>query len=125
MSESTHVRGTRGEQMAARFLTRKGYTILHRNYRDKTSRNEIDLIVRQDDCIVFVEVKTGCAQAFGNPETWVDTRKQKRVTRAASQFIHDYDLYDSDCRFDVIGITLDRGRFLIKHLKHAFRGTEQ
>ena len=123
MSESTHVRGSQGEQVAARFLIRKGYTILHRNYRDKISRSEIDLVVRQDDCIVFVEVKTGSAHTFGAPETWVDVRKQRRVARAASHYIHEHDLYGTDCRFDVIGITVDQGRYLIKHLEHAFMST--
>lgn len=121
MSESTHLRGARGEEEAARFLLRKGYTILQRNYRDKASRTEIDLVALQDECVVFVEVKTGSDRAFGAPETWVDTRKQKRVAQAASQYIHDNNLYATDCRFDVIGIIVDRGRYLIRHLEHAFR----
>ena len=128
MSESTHVRGTRGEQMAARFLTRKGYTIFHCNYRDKISRNEIDLITRQDDCIVSVEVNTGSALAFGDPVTWVtwmDIRKQRCVTHAVSRYIRDTYFCDSDCRIEVIGITVDRGLSFIKHLEHTSTGIMQ
>lgn len=123
MSESTHVRGTQGGHLSALCFTRKGYTIFHCNYRDKISRNEIDLITRQEDCIVSVEVNTGSALAFGDPVTWMDIRKQRCVTRAVSRYIHDTYFYD--CRVNVIGITVDRGLFFIKHLEHTSTGIMQ
>ncbi len=123
MTDSSHTRGTRGEQEAAHFLRNHGYTILQKNYRDKVSRCEIDLIAQDQECVVFVEVKTAAGKSFGPPETWVNSRKQKRLALAANQYIHDNNLYNTDCRLDVIGVKMENGRCLIHHLKHAFPGS--
>ncbi|MBI4552313.1 MAG: YraN family protein [Candidatus Latescibacteria bacterium] len=122
MPDTTRARGARGEAIAARFLAAKGYEILDRNYR--AGRGELDLIVRQDDCLVFVEVKTGSSRQFGPPETWVDVRKQRRVTRAAVRYLQTHGLNDAACRFDVVGICQDRGRTNIVHIENAFWSEE-
>lgn len=120
MSESARNRGTRGETLAAQFLTDKGYTIVERNYRDRVSRGEIDLIARHLDFLIFVEVKAGQRHAFGPPETWVDIRKQRRVIRTATRYVQEHSLYETACRFDVIGITFEMSQPRITHIENAF-----
>ena len=120
MPESTRLQGTRGENLAVKFLLDKGHILVQRNYKDRVSRGEIDVITRDQDCLVFVEVKAGRPHEFGPPETWVDARKQGRITRAAAGYIQQYDLHQSPCRFDVVGITYHQGQPHFTHIEHAF-----
>ena len=120
MPESTRDRGTRGEMIAVRHLRQNGYTILIKNFRDTISRGEIDIIARYGEEIVFVEVKSGRGKQFGPPETWVHTRKQQRIARAAQRYLQDHQLFDAPCRFDVIGIMLDQTPPHITHIEQAF-----
>lgn len=120
MPESTRDRGTRGEMIAVRHLRQNGYTILIKNFRDTISRGEIDIIARYGEEIVFVEVKSGRGKQFGPPETWVHTRKQQRIARAAQRYLQDHQLFDVPCRFDVIGIMLDQTPPHITHIEQAF-----
>lgn len=118
--ESTRARGARGEDLAEQYLVGKGYTVLDRNYRDSISRSEIDLIVRHGSRIVFVEVKSCTQRQFGAPESWVNPRKQGRIARAAQKYLQERRLYDAECQFDVIGISLDRNPPQITHIEQAF-----
>ena len=68
MPESTRLQGTRGENLAVKFLLDKGHILVQRNYKDRVSRGEIDVITRDQDCLVFVEVKAGRPHEFGPPE---------------------------------------------------------
>ena len=120
MAESTHTRGSRGESIAEAFLCRKGHAVLARNFRDPASRCEIDLVTRDGDELVFVEVKAGTGRRFGDPQSWVNARKQRHIARAARRFLQDGSLHDTPCRFDVIGIDLSMDPPRITHLEHAF-----
>ena len=119
-NNSTRSRGARGEELAARYLIEKGFILLDRNYRDNLSRGEIDLIARIGTCLVFIEVKAGRGAAFGSPESWVDARKQMRIARAANRYLQDHLLQDAECRFDVIGIHMDRNPPEVVHIEQAF-----
>lgn len=110
--------GDRGERQAARYLQRQGFRILARGYR--TSRGEIDLIAREGDILVFVEVKS---RRQGQPAEAVTLEKQRRLTLAALQFLADHGLLECQpCRFDVIAIVWpdDRCPPTIEHLRNAF-----
>lgn len=109
--------GKYGEELAVLFLKRHGYDILERNYRFK--RFEIDLIVKVNNLLVFVEVKTRSKTAFGEPEDAVDQKKASRVIAAADEFIHQNNWY-GDIRFDVISITLANKKETVMHFKDAF-----
>jgi putative endonuclease len=76
--------GNQGEEIAAEFLQQRGYEILARNYRYKHS--EIDLIVRKNDIIVFVEVKTRSSSGFGEPEAFVGSKKAAKIFEGADQY---------------------------------------
>jgi len=110
--------GLKGEQLAVEHLVRKGYRILTRNFH--TRRGEIDIIARRGDQIIFVEVKTAKGKAFGSPRCWVDLRKQARLIHAAVVYLAIKGVHDTDCRFDVIAIELDRPKPRLTHIINAF-----
>ncbi|WP_435016183.1 YraN family protein [Tundrisphaera sp. TA3] len=109
--------GDRGEREAARFLRKRGLRILKRGYR--TAQGEIDLIARDGDTLVFVEVKSRRA---GEPAEAVTPEKQRRITLAALHFLRRHGLLETPCRFDVVAIVWPEGRHpsSIEHLAHAF-----
>lgn len=93
--------GRQGESIAAEFLQSKGYQIVVRNYRYKHA--EIDLIVRKDSFIVFVEVKTRSYSFYGEPEAFVDAKKAAQVLYAAEQYTYD-NKYEGNIRFDIVSV---------------------
>lgn len=100
--------GALGESRAASFLARRGYRIDARNVR--LAGVEIDLIVRRGRVVVFVEVKTRRTNRYGAPELAVDRRKQARMIRAASAWLHQNQGVARRIRFDVVACTLERRR---------------
>lgn len=111
--------GREGEIRAAEFLKIHGYQILARNFR--WARGEIDLIVRDDNCLIFVEVKTcNFNAALGDPETWVTPHKQRQIGKTALRFLQENEFDDLDYRFDVIGVVYAKGSWYFKHLPDAF-----
>ena len=114
--------GQQGESSAAHFLKSKGYEIIEKNYR--CTYGEIDLIVRDNEIIVFVEVKTRSSKAFGGPAAAVNYRKQNQISKVAQHFLVDKKLGDVDARFDVVSIVAKNGKPLqIEHLTDAFEFT--
>jgi putative endonuclease len=109
--------GDAGERASARFLRRKGLRILTRGYR--MPLGEIDLVAREGNCVVFVEVKTRRA---GMPAEAVTLEKQRRLTRAALHFLKRYQLLEHRARFDVVAIVWpdDRSPPSIEHIVNAF-----
>jgi putative endonuclease len=95
--------GKQGEDLAADFLVQKGFDVVARNYRHKHA--EIDLIVRKDDWLIFVEVKTRSSTAFGEPESFVDWKKGRKIMEAAEEYIFAND-WHGHIRFDIIAVTL-------------------
>lgn len=95
--------GSKGENMAAEYLLKKGFDIVARNYRHK--RAEIDLIVKRDDWLLFVEVKTRSSANYGEPEDFVDDLKVRKIYEAAEEFIFSTD-WQGHVRFDIISIKL-------------------
>jgi putative endonuclease len=109
--------GNRGERAAARYLRRRGLRVLARGYR--TRHGEIDLIARDGDTLVFVEVK---ARRRGVPAEAVTDEKQRRITLAALHFLRKHGLLEVRCRFDVVAIVWPdgRGEPEIQHIPNAF-----
>ncbi len=109
--------GKEGEDRAARFLSKKGYKILERNYG--TRSGEIDLIALHNGEVVFVEVKTRTNDAYGAPELAVNPRKQSRMIKAALSYIKYKKLHQMPCRFDVVAITAAAGNG-VELIQNAF-----
>lgn len=111
--------GSRGEREAARYLKRQGLRVLARNVR--AGGGELDLIARDGETLVFVEVKT--RRQGDPPADAVTPAKQAILTRAAMAFLRRHRLLETPCRFDVVAIVWDQSQGRppqIQHLRDAF-----
>jgi putative endonuclease len=100
--------GQLGEQLAAAELERRGYAILTRNWR--CAHGELDLVARDGDALVAVEVRTRRSQAYGSPEESLTTAKLAHLAAAAQTYVQTVD-WNGPWRIDVVAIVIDaRGR---------------
>ncbi len=111
-------RGNLGEEVAARFLEKRGFRVLERNWRFR--QWELDLICRDKDTIVFVEVKTRRAGGMGIPADALNRRKQTRLVKAASQYLSRHNLWDEPCRFDLAAVVDDGQSMHVELIENAF-----
>ena len=110
--------GSEGESIAVQFLKKQGYAIIANNYR--TRIGEIDIIARDGQTFVFVEVKTRSNDTFGAPFEAVNTAKRKKMKNVASLYMQKQKK-EFPARFDVISITCQpNGQKTIRHIKDAF-----
>lgn len=112
-----HETGKKGEALACELLLQKGYVILEKNWR--FSRAEIDIIAKKDDILIFVEVKTRSSDFFGQPEEFIDQKKERLIADAASEYMKEVN-HEWECRFDFISIILTAPSYQIKHIEDAF-----
>lgn len=113
--------GKRGEQLALAHLIALGYTIEARNYR--CPFGEIDIIARDEEILVFIEVKTRISGRFGSPQEAVDLRKQQRLSRIALHYLAcaHARVNQETCRFDVVTVQQTHGEeWAIEVIKDAF-----
>ena len=112
--------GKRGEEEAARFLQKRGFTILDRNVRSRLG--EIDLVAREGKTLVFVEVRTRREGDGDPPQASVTAVKQRRLGRLAQHYLKRKGLGEVPCRFDVVAVTLDASDRVkaLRHLPAAF-----
>jgi putative endonuclease len=105
-SKAEHLRlGSRGEKLAAQHLRRQGFKILYRNFRGRTG-GEIDLVCRDRDTLVFVEVKTRTREDFGRPLEAVNSQKERRISRGALAWLRLLGDPDIFFRFDVVEVLI-------------------
>ena len=109
--------GKMGEQMAATYLTDKGYIILEHNYR--RGHLEIDLIALDGDELVVVEVKSRAYDTILQPEEAVDHKKRLNIIRLANEYVKTHRRKEN-VRFDVISIVSNANGTEIKHLKNSY-----
>ena len=110
--------GRKGEEVALRFLKKRGYQIIERNYVCKMG--EMDIIAREKDILVFVEVKTRTSTMFGPPQLAVNSKKQSQMSKVALYFLKEKKLEDVKARFDVVAILLGQKGAEIELIKDAF-----
>lgn len=110
--------GNIGETLAAKFLAAQGYEIVTRNFR--FGRSEIDLIVKRDNWVLFVEVKTRGSNEYGEPEDFVSVAQMNRIYQAAEEWIFATD-WQGDIRFDIVTVKLGTGTedAVIEHFEDA------
>lgn len=118
--EAEHLRrGRLGEKAAKRHLKRAGLKFLTANF--KTKRGEIDLIFRDNDCLVFVEVKTRSSEGWTRPASAVNAEKKRRLSRAAMEYLKKLDDRRLKFRFDIVEVLWGDGKAReIRHLPNAF-----
>jgi putative endonuclease len=112
--------GRIGEDLAHRYLRRKGCTVVARNYRPRSGHGEIDLVVRDREKLVFVEVKTRESEAFGEPERAVDAEKQLHLLSAAREYARRANVEWQQVRFDIVSVVLSPRR--VEWRRDAFSG---
>ena len=112
-------RGQLGEDAAARELRRSGLQFLTRNYR--SNHGEIDLIFRDGDCLVFVEVKTRSSEDWARPAAAVNARKRRLLSLTAEDYLRALADRRVKWRFDVVEVLLTDGQVReVRHLRHVF-----
>jgi putative endonuclease len=118
MSENL-ISGRIGETIAALFLQIKGYRILARNLKSRTS--ELDIVAEKSGCLVFAEVKLRGPGSVCPPLDTVDRRKRAHMARGAMQYLksHESRPYDMT-RFDVLSVSWTREKLLVEHIEDAF-----
>lgn len=110
--------GIFGENEAAEFLQKKGFEILHKNWR--SGKDELDIVALKGELLVFVEVKTRTGTRFGQPWESVDNRKQQALIRAATDYIRQFSI-DRNARFDIVSIIASPDKEVwIDHFENAF-----
>jgi putative endonuclease len=110
--------GKQGEAIAKNYLIGLGYEILDENWTH--GKAEIDLIAYHNQTIIFVEVKTRTGTYFGDPEDFVDQRKQKLLITAANEYLYLMN-HQHEVRFDIVSVVIQaNGSHQLKHLPDAF-----
>ncbi len=124
-SKAGHLRlGARGEKLAARYLRRHGFKILYRNFRGRQG-GEIDLVCRERDTLVFVEVKTRTREDFGRPLDAVNRQKQRRISLGGLAWLRLLGDPDILFRFDVVEVVIAEGTTpRLELIRNAFQLSE-
>jgi putative endonuclease len=118
MSAARQAFGMQGERIAERWLRRDGWVVVHRRFRN--GRRDIDLVVRREQTVAFVEVKARKGEDFGGPVEAVDWRKQRELTRSAKVWIDRHGQPAESYRFDVLGVLVNGDRVRVRHVPDAF-----
>jgi len=121
MKDTRKALGSKGEDLAVQYLKKKGFKVIERNYH--CPAGEIDLIVREKNTLVFVEIKTRSSSDYGLPQDAVDRFKQKKMIEVARTYLAEHHLTeDIPARFDVVAIHLTPTGPDIELIKDAFQG---
>jgi len=118
MSQQRVSFGKSGEDLACQELERRGYAIVARRYRRRGG--EIDIIARDGQTMVFVEVKARRSREFGAASEAVTARKRLTISRLALDYLMREHLTNCPCRFDVVSIHFDAGAPVIEVIQNAF-----
>jgi putative endonuclease len=109
--------GDKGEDIAAKYLQKKGYEIIERNWQFE--KLEIDIIAKVQNLYVFVEVKTRKNEVFGFPEEAVDQRKAEKIIEAADIYLSENEI-ENEIRFDIVSVILNENLEKVYHIEDGF-----
>ena len=112
--------GRAGEEYAAKYLQKRGFRIVERNFRCKLG--ELDIVARDGPFLVFTEVRTVAGNAFGSPQESITDKKKKKLRQVALFYAKFRNVGDTPMRFDVVAITADASGSIKKldHIVNAF-----
>lgn len=108
--------GLAGEKEARNYLESKGYEIIETNYR--CPLGEIDIIAREQETIVFIEVRTRTGLAFGGPEESINSKKAHQMRRLAQYYLKTISVNERPCRIDLVAVRLKKNDLTLEHLNH-------
>ena len=121
MEDFRKVLGSRGEDLAVRYLKKRGYKVIERNYRCQWG--EIDLVARDKETLIFVEIKSRSSPGFGLPQDAVDRFKQEKLIQVAKAYMAEHRLPETiPARFDVVAVRLTPSGPEMELIKDAFQG---
>jgi putative endonuclease len=121
MKEASKALGSKGEDLAVKYLKKKGFKVIERNYHCPVG--ELDLIAREGNTLVFVEIKARSSSDYGLPQEAVDRFKQKKMIDVARTYLAERHLTeDIAARFDVVAIRLTPTGHQIELIRDAFQG---
>jgi putative endonuclease len=118
MTAARQAFGKLGERIAERWLRRGGWVVVNRRFQN--GKRDIDLVVRKDHTVAFVEVKARKGEDFGGPVEAVHWRKRRELVRSAKVWIDRHGQPVDDYRFDVLGVLVDGDRVRVRHVPDAF-----
>lgn len=110
--------GREGESVAVRHLKKCGYKILVQNFRNNIG--EIDIVAKDGETIVFVEVKTRRNDHFGGAKQAVTFQKQRKISMVALSYLKEFRLNDQKARFDVVAVSESGKKPVVEIIKNAF-----
>ena len=111
--------GDFAEQLALEYLQAKGYKLRAKKYSYR-QLGEVDLVMKDNDVFVFIEVRFRTSTAYGTPEESLRSGKLRKVRRTALMWLTTHGCNHMDCRFDVVAVDLVSGNPVIRHLPNAF-----
>lgn len=111
--------GRRGEDLAHRYLQKRGFRVVARNFRSRSGAGEIDVIARDGDTLVFVEVKSRRSEEFGTPDRAVDREKRDALVRTALEYARRAGVEWLRVRFDIVSVVFTDPPSVV-HTKNAF-----
>ncbi len=119
MGRESYEAGREGEDAAVVYLRQQGYRIIERNYRSQ--QGEVDIIAREGEFLVFVEVKSYTFRSYGSPAGAVRSNKKQSIVHAAQTYLYKSKITDTFSRFDVITLyQRPDGSRAIEHFRNAF-----
>lgn len=110
--------GKLGEELALKKIKSLGYKSITRNYR--CPLGEVDVIAKDGDCLVFIEIKTRRGRSLDYAKEAIDKRKRRQLSKVALAYMKSMNCSDVESRFDVVAISLNEGREQIEVIKNAF-----
>lgn len=110
--------GRQGENIALDYLKNEGYLIVERNYR--CHLGEMDIIAKEGDTLVFVEVKSRRSRNFGAPQEAVGTKKQRKLSMIALFYLQEQRAPEVNARFDIIAVHIGSGKPHVELIRDAF-----
>ena len=119
MGMRSYENGVEGERIAELYLEQRGYRIVEKNYHSQ--QGEIDLVAKEGNCLVFIEVKNYSYRCLGSPLAAVRKSKRQSIIHAANNYLYKKHIKDTSCRFDVLTIyrRMD-GSSAVELYKNAF-----
>jgi putative endonuclease len=117
-SGSTREKGDGGEELARQYLAHEGLAIIETNFT--FGREEVDIIAREGEYLVFCEVKLRETDTYGAPEYAMTPKKQQSIRHVARGYLAINRITNQACRFDVVAIDTSHGSTVIRHLRNAF-----
>lgn len=118
MTKQRQALGLQGERIAARWMRRDGWSVIEHRFR--SGHRDVDLIMRRESEVVFVEVKARRGDAFGSPVEAVHFRKRRELSKSARIWVDRHGTPELAYRFDVIGVLISGQNVRIRHVQDAF-----